>query len=128
MALRPKLFLTVYINALYINNNLKQNNNNAMLLLSIFLCCMFNFFIILRVMIVSAARSAMSIFVFLLYLAFSESYPGSPKFQYSSISAAENLCSEYKSYFQSLNDAMNNNFVHCSGSTANGKAPVVVSA
>ena len=24
-------------------------------------------------------------------------------------------------YFQSLNDAMNNNFVHCSGSTANGK-------
>ena len=41
--------------------------------------------------------------------------------KYSPSIAAENLCSEYKSYFQSLNDAMNNNFVHCSGSTANGK-------
>ena len=34
--------------------------------------------------------------------------------------AGEDSCSNYKSYFQSLNDAMNNNFGHCSGSTANG--------
>ena len=34
--------------------------------------------------------------------------------------AGEDSCSNYKNYFQSLNDAMNNNFGHCSGSTANG--------
>ena len=77
-------------------------------------------FIILRVMF-APVRTVMLIFVIMLFLAFCESYPGSPKFQYTSTTAAENLCSEYKSYFQSLNDAMNNNFVHCSGSTANGK-------
>ena len=76
--------------------------------------------IILRVMLV-LVESVMSISVFMLFLAFCESYPGGPKFQYSPTTAAENLCREYKSYFQSLNDAMNNNFGHCSGSTANGK-------
>ena len=78
------------------------------------------YFIILRVMLVSA-RSAMSNYVFMLFIALCESFSVNPKFQYSPTTAAENLCREYKSYFQSLNDAMNNNFVHCSGSTANGK-------